>query len=136
LSRVNIHSNHAPPCLLPYCNKLVHYINKYKRKDNSNAYRWNTLCPYHLNTINGKAEVKNFKNEKGCEAQKVGFSCPGNHGQYQLDHIDGDKYNTDKSNIAVLCPNCHQRKTLANKDYNRRYKTGVSLPSYIWEIKE
>jgi HNH endonuclease len=134
LSRANIHKSHAPRCVLPDCNNLVHYINKYKRKDNSDSYQWNTLCPRHLNTIQGKNEVKTFKENRGCEAVKIGFECPGNHGQYQIDHIDGNKYNVDENNIAILCPNCHQRKTLENKDYNRRYKVQIDLPSNLWMI--
>jgi hypothetical protein len=44
-----------------YFQEKPHYINKYKRKDNSDSYQWNTLCPRHLNTIQGKNEVKTFK---------------------------------------------------------------------------
>lgn len=130
----NIHKSYAPRCLLPGCNELVDYINKSEKKKGSSSYSWNTLCSKHLNTVQGKAEVKNFKEARGCEAHKFDFTCPGNHGQYQIDHIDGNKHNSDETNIAVLCPNCHQRKTLKNKDYNRRYKTEVELPENLWKF--
>ena len=29
----------------------------------------------------------------------------------ELDHIDGDHYNNNLSNLQILCPNCHAQKT-------------------------
>lgn len=37
--------------------------------------------------------------------------------QLDVDHIDGDRNNNDKSNLQTLCSNCHRLKTYLNKDY-------------------
>jgi hypothetical protein len=38
-------------------------------------------------------------------------------GQLDVDHIDGNKQNNDKSNLQTLCANCHRLKTWENKDF-------------------
>jgi HNH endonuclease len=38
-------------------------------------------------------------------------------GQLDLDHIDGDHFNNDPSNLQTLCANCHRLKTHLNQDY-------------------
>jgi hypothetical protein len=37
--------------------------------------------------------------------------------QLDVDHIDGDKNNNDKSNIQTLCANCHRLKTHQSGDF-------------------
>lgn len=46
--------------------------------------------------------------------------------QLDIDHIDGNKHNTDKSNLQTLCANCHRLKTKNNQDY-RSYKSKLNL---------
>ena len=39
--------------------------------------------------------------------------------QLDVDHIDGNRANNDKSNLQTLCANCHRLKTHINKDHLR-----------------
>ena len=34
---------------------------------------------------------------------------------YDLDHIDGNKWNNDISNCQAICPTCHRRKSKKNR---------------------
>ena len=38
--------------------------------------------------------------------------------QMDIDHIDGNHNNNDKSNLQVLCANCHRLKTYQNQDWS------------------
>jgi Zn finger protein HypA/HybF involved in hydrogenase expression len=41
----------------------------------------------------------------------------------ELDHIDGDHYNNELSNLRILCPNCHaQTDTNAGKNNSKKVK--------------
>ena len=38
----------------------------------------------------------------------------------QLDHIDGDRYNNQRENLRMVCPNCHsQTETFCSKNIKR-----------------
>lgn len=46
----------------------------------------------------------------------------------QLDHIDGDKRNEIRSNLRMLCPNCHSlTDTFCSKNSNKRTATDEQL---------
>ena len=85
----------------------------------------------------GKAEAKEFKKSRGCEAHKAGWECPGHHeDSLTIDHFDGNKHNNSPENIVVLCANCHQKKTAIYKNSTQRYTNNAHLSSSLWEIKE
>lgn len=42
--------------------------------------------------------------------------------QLDVDHIDGNPSNNDKSNLQTLCANCHRLKTKQNLDWNRNHE--------------
>ena len=39
--------------------------------------------------------------------------------QLDVDHIDGNRSNNDKSNLQTLCANCHRLKTQLSNDHLR-----------------
>lgn len=39
-----------------------------------------------------------------------------NRCQLDVDHIDGNHYNNEHSNLQTLCANCHRLKTYLNRD--------------------
>lgn len=129
-----IHKSHAPRCSFPGCNNTVDYHTRTQKDDGSWSYKWKTFCEYHRQGP-GKVAVVEFKKSKGCEAHKIKIECPGHHGTLTIDHFDGNKHNVDPSNIIVLCPNCHQQKTIIYGDNTNRYYNIVNLPDNLWEVK-
>lgn len=56
-----------------------------------------------------------LKHKKGfCE--ECGFVAK-NPVQLDVDHKDGNRFNSDPSNLRTLCANCHRLKTLVNGDH-------------------
>lgn len=59
-----------------------------------------------------KEGIKNHQ----CEICKI-TEWMGKPVPVELDHIDGNRYNNDLSNLRVLCPNCHaQTDTYSGKN--------------------
>jgi hypothetical protein len=42
--------------------------------------------------------------------------------QLDVDHIDNNPSNNDKSNLQTLCANCHRLKTKQNLDWNKNHE--------------
>ena len=64
---------------------------------------------------------------------RLGFPCmtdfskklPGDTITYtEIDHIDGNHYNNDPSNLQELCKNCHLRKSIDSGDLSSRKNKG------------
>ena len=87
-------------CATPDCDNLA------TRKDSNRYDRFCNSCrknPY-------RALVKK-KNCRSC-----GFIAV-HSAQLDVDHIDGNHFNNDVSNLQVLCANCHRLKTMVNGDH-------------------
>jgi hypothetical protein len=52
---------------------------------------------------------------KGSICEECNF-VPKVSAQLEIDHIDGDRNNNDKSNLRTLCCNCHAYKSYMQKD--------------------
>lgn len=55
---------------------------------------------------------------KGSSCELCGF-IPVDLVQLDVDHIDGDRSNNDKSNLQTLCANCHRLKTKLNMNWKK-----------------
>lgn len=78
------------------------------------AYRSNKrFCSRKCKEMNRTAPHKKFKKDF-CE--KCGF-IPEHRCQLDVDHIDGNHWNNQESNLQTLCANCHRLKTYTNKDW-------------------
>jgi hypothetical protein len=54
-----------------------------------------------------------------CTKCGIGPEWEGEHLTLQLDHIDGDHFNCELSNLRILCPNCHTQ-TATHSGKNKR----------------
>lgn len=71
-----------------------------------------------------------FNKKNYCENRdgRLGFVCPVDvnftfiNSDLHSDHIDGDHFNNDPSNLQTLCSICHSRKGMASDDFNSRRK--------------
>jgi Zn finger protein HypA/HybF involved in hydrogenase expression len=91
--------------------------------------RYNQRVSVHTHLVKGsslgshKLKLKLFRDgvkEKKCECCGIeewrGLPAP-----LELDHIDGDHYNNELSNLRILCPNCHaQTETHSGKNRSKK----------------
>ena len=54
------------------------------------------------------------------KCEHCGFK-PAHISQLDVDHIDGNRNNSDPSNLQTLCANCHRLKTHLNGDSRSNY---------------
>lgn len=89
----------------------------HRRKDGTHSY-----LPYCTHCYHNSRPHRAHK-KKVCEKCRfvAVHKC-----QLDVDHIDGNHDNNDKSNLQTLCRNCHSLKTWLNKDYIKD-KTLVEL---------
>ena len=66
-----------------------------------------------------KKLIKHGVKDASCETCGV-RQWMGKPAPIELDHIDGDKWNNELSNLRILCPNCHaQTDTYRGKNKAR-----------------
>jgi len=109
------HRHRRPTCVMPNCNNLT----ARKEKKSSNKITYQTLCSRHKSK-KGLPGVQKFKMDTGCQNSKCKSQIT-DPAQLEFDHINGDRYNNDSSNIQILCSNCHKVKTSENGDHLTRY---------------
>lgn len=113
---------YAPKCSHPDCMNQVGWHKKNTKNDGTSTWRWKTFCELHRNVL--RHEVDEWMQSIGCENKSgyLGWICrdPLNS-SLTIDHHDGDKLNTSKSNLKILCANCHNKKTKLFGDHKKRY---------------
>ena len=80
-------------------------------------------CNYHINSSSlRKRLVKEGFLEYKCSCCGI-TEWLGKNIILQLDHIDGNHFNNELSNLRILCPNCHvQTETYCKNHGSRTYK--------------
>jgi hypothetical protein len=129
----------APRCSYPGCNNIVDYHKRYIKQDNTRSYKWKQACAYHRGV--GKPSFDLWKLSHGCSNKDGhhGFRCTStitSAGQIDINHIDGNKRNTDASNIECLCKVCHAQVTVDNRHYQNRYINEVILDPNLFTIEK
>ncbi len=67
-----------------------------------------TNKPYHTKTLKKQLYKDGLLTEM-CSKCGLGSMWHGKPIVLQLEHIDGDHYNNEISNLTILCPNCHSQ---------------------------
>lgn len=113
---------HAPKCSYPTCNNQVGYHKRANKLDGTPVWKWKTFCSHHRTVL--RFEVDEWMKDVGCENKHgyLGWFCRDpKTDSLTIDHHDGDKLNTSKENLRILCANCHNKKTKIFGDHKKRY---------------
>jgi hypothetical protein len=133
-----IYKTWAHKCAYPTCNSLVSYHNKGSGSGSGPFFKFKTFCNHHRKGA-GKAAVDNWKITAGCRNaihQHHGIKCTSHittASGLDINHIDGDRRNSDPDNIEVLCKMCHQHVTISNGHHRTRYTNQVRLDPALFE---
>lgn len=107
-----------PRCSVPECKNIVA-----KTNSNGKAY-WRKYCHFHADARYKRKRnlIQKISGElMACQWSGCTFKIE-NGCQLDVDHIDGNRNNNDKSNLQILCANHHRVKTKLNGDNGNRYK--------------
>lgn len=122
-----------PTCAVLGCGLPVAYRKTYA---NGN-FSFRSVCSKHHKTELKTTKLSYCENRDGhlgfgpCTSTIVGSE------QLHLDHVDGNRYNNNHSNLRTYCANCHATKTLRNKDHKGRYQqVPTTTFNDIFEIGE
>lgn len=91
-------------------------VTKIKLRDAKNplSSRYRCIAVYKRNIIKSQYPYAVYKKDT---CSQCGF-VPAHASQLDVDHIDGDRWNNDPSNLQTLCANCHRLKTHLSGDSN------------------
>ena len=94
------------------CN--VNVQTKHSTKNGVNLYR------PHCDRCHKQKYYKKFKYKlhRKSYCERCGFK-PEHQCQLDVDHIDGNRNNSEANNLQTLCANCHRIKTYNNKDWQK-----------------
>ena len=129
--------------------KPANLYGKYTKPEPSNVRGICVSCPRNLQTQCGRnkagdktyrpickpcterdrpmrpSDPKYYTKFKKNNCERCGF-VPEHTCQLDVDHVDGNKANTDPSNYQTLCANCHRLKTrLSREASNLKYRDAV-----------
>ena len=96
------------------CSICGHTKIKLRDKNNPLSSRYRCKAVYKRNIIKNQYPYAVYKKDI-CE--HCGF-IPVHSSQLDVDHINGDHWNNDPSNLQTLCANCHRLKTHLSGDSN------------------
>lgn len=104
-------NDYAPKCVIPTCTNRVKYRRIFVKSDDLWSAQWHMYCGQH-NKSSKQAKIEFLRDYGPC--RHCGFD---NIMCFTVDHIDGNRFNNDESNLQILCANCHQIKTAVNRDH-------------------
>ena len=99
------------PCLHPSCPELVQSGRCDKHKTihrEYDRYRGSSTERGYGARHRAIREIVRREEPLCRECLKTGLLTPSN----EMDHIDGDAWNTTRDNLEMLCASCHSRKTI------------------------
>ena len=116
--------NPTPNCSIDGCENPRQHTGHYN-KYNAPIYR--SICHTH-HSQKYKTQDWDYKNDRKdyCENidGRLGFYCTDTivkpNWQLDVDHVDGNRKNRDKSNLHTLCKNCHQYKTFFFRENQKK----------------
>lgn len=87
---------------------------------------WKIKFEENLNTLPFEQLTEREKRERilreqnyTCSECRVGQVWNGKELKFELDHIDGDRKNNQRTNLRFVCPNCHsQTPTWKTKNFS------------------
>jgi hypothetical protein len=122
-----------PICSIVGCVNPRQWMGQYNKKDGKPRYR--KICGAHHSQTFGYSKYRKMYCEN--KDSRLGYKCNSKirlSRQLEVDHIDGNPYNNDPTNLQTLCVMCHIFKTFSRgdnktagrktlkQDYYRNYK--------------
>jgi hypothetical protein len=91
---------------------LKKYFEKYDSKIPKTIRRIETVTKVQNYTPNQDDLSHEYRKAVNYECQKCGVDCSSVPSHLHLHHRDGDKSNNERSNLCVLCIDCHSREPM------------------------
>lgn len=110
----NADTSLSPECAVPECTKKVMITGTTKAGD----FIYTTYCEEHVGLSSAHLAFR----KDYCENidSRLGYPCTTTimiMAQLEVDHMDGNPYNNDPSNLQTLCGCCHKYKSMVNRDF-------------------